>query len=158
VLQKDAHDRESGAYPKFKAATQNQKPNLTLPPGASHIIMKSPLLTATIATLALASSAFAFSPAETKTEVTKCSPRVVPASVVNPTNLPQAFAGATINIEFSLDASGQPRDVRVPNVEDRQLKQQLVQAFKQWRFEGVSSDAVANGKRYVLPVELRPEA
>ena len=120
--------------------------------------MKSSLLTTTIATLALASSAFAFSPADAKTENAKCSPRVVTASVVNPKNLPQAFAGATINVEFSLDAAGQPRDVRVPNVEDRQLKQQLVQAFKQWRFEGASSEAIANGKRYVLPVELRPEA
>lgn len=120
--------------------------------------MKSHLLATLVSTLALASSAFAFSPSDKPADATKCSPRVIPSSVVNPTKLPQNFAGATINIEFSLDEKGQPLAIRIPNVEDRLLKQQLTTAFKQWRFEGVSADAAANGKRYVLPVELRPEA
>lgn len=119
--------------------------------------MKSQLLATLVSTLALASSVFAFSPAD-KLDGTKCSPRVIAASVVNPTRLPQTFAGATVNIEFSLDQNGQPRAIRIPNVEDKQLKTQLMAAFKQWRFEGVSAEAVSSGKRFVLPVELRPEA
>jgi hypothetical protein len=120
------------------------------------MITKS-LLIAALAGLALSSSALAYSPNDTARTPASAVPRPVPASVVQPTGLPLKFADAVINIEFSLDPAGQPRDIKVLRVDDPVLKRQLVAAFKQWRFESAPNAPVASDRRFILPVHLKPE-
>ena len=121
---------------------------------------KSLLLTAALAGVLVTGSVFAGSDAA----CTKCAApvHVAPATVVNPTGLPRTFENATVNVEFSVDAAGQPHQIRLESVhngtaDERRLKRQLVQAFRQWRFDGDVSAASATGQRFVLPLKLRPE-
>ena len=116
--------------------------------------MKSLLFAAALVS-AISTSAFAYNPNDARPLTP--APRVVPSSVVKPTGLPYQFSGSTINVEFSLDAAGKPQQIRVLSVEDSRLKRQLVAAFRQWRFELVTQEAAESGKRFILPVELKPE-
>ena len=118
--------------------------------------MKSQLIAVALAGLALTSSAFAYSPNDARPA--SPAPRVLSSSVVKPTGLPYNFKNAVINVEFSLDASGQPRNVKVLWVDDPVLKRQLLAAFRQWRFEVDARDANETGKRFILPIELRADA
>lgn len=117
--------------------------------------MKSLLIAVVLTGAALTNSALAYSPKEQTNSAP--APRPILASVVKPTNLPLQFAGGLINIEFSLDQDGQPRDIKVLSVKDRALKERIVEAFRQWRFETGARDAASEQKRYVLPLEVRPE-
>ena len=84
------------------------------------------------------------------------APQPVPVSIVTPTNLPRNLAGATINVEFKLDANGRPRDVRLPSVYDPQAARQLTQAISQWQFSPAPLDKNAQQTRFVLPLEIKP--
>ncbi|MEY2878942.1 MAG: hypothetical protein RLZZ15_1322 [Verrucomicrobiota bacterium] len=116
---------------------------------------KSLLVAAALAGAAFVSTASAFTPKETK--ITP-EPRPIIASVVTPTDLPRSFSGAVINVEFSLDAAGRPRDIQVLWVSDAALKRQLVAAFSQWRFDAPTGDPAVTQKRFILPIELKAEA
>ena len=118
-------------------------------------MIKKILLLAALTGVALTGTAFAYSP---KDAVKPDEPRVITASVVQPTGLPRTFAGETVNVEFSLDAKGQPRDIQVLWVSDAVLKKQLVAAFRQWRFEAGTTAADVSPRRYILPIQLNPEA
>lgn len=112
-------------------------------------------LAGALAGVAFVGNAFAYSPKDSAGPATTPAPRVIPSSVVRPTGLPLNFAGAVINVEFSLDQAGQPRDIQVLWVGDPVLKRQLIEAFRQWRFApGVSAPATSP-KRFILPIELR---
>lgn len=99
------------------------------------------------ASLVLASTSFAETP--TAPAATETTPVVV--SVVNPSNLPTTFQRATVTVEFSVDATGQPREVAVISKADRDTRKQVVKAFKQWTFDPSTVD---NAKRYALPIEI----
>ena len=118
---------------------------------------KSLLLAASLA-VALTSGAFASSSNSQATTAGTPKPRPVTSSIVKPTGLPQNFRGAVIDVEFALDQNGQPRDVRVLSVYDSVLKRQLTSAFRQWRFEPGVNDPAQASKRFILPVQLDPEA
>ncbi len=115
--------------------------------------MKSLLLAAALTGVSFASSAFAFTP----TAVTSPAPRPVLDSVVKPTGLPLTFAGGVINIEFTLDSSGAPREIQIHAVRDAALRRQLLKAFSQWRFEAGATDATNAQKRFILPLQITPE-
>jgi hypothetical protein len=116
--------------------------------------MKSLLLVAALAGVSFTGAAFGHDTAAARSTV---SPTPVPVKVVNPTGLPLQFAGADIRVEFKLDAAGQPRDIRVLAVQDSVLKRQIVEAFRQWRFEPGVTDPAAANHRFILPLHLRPE-
>jgi hypothetical protein len=116
--------------------------------------MKSLLFTAALAGVALTGNAFAYSP---KDAIALPAPRPVASSVVQPTGLPSAYSGKVVNIEFSLDQAGRPRAIEVLRVDDAVLKRQLVEAFRQWRFAPGVNDPALSQKRFVLPLQLRPE-
>lgn len=116
--------------------------------------MKSLIIAAALASVAVTGNAFAFSPKDAVVP----APRPIAASVVAPVGLPPAWAGKTVNVEFTLDAAGQPRNIDVLHVNDAVLRRQLVQAFRQWRFEPGVTDPKAAGKHYILPLQLLPEA
>jgi hypothetical protein len=117
---------------------------------------KKSVLLAALAGVALTVNALAYSPKDSTSPATP-APRVVASSVVKPTGLPLNFAGAVINVEFSLDPAGQPRDIQVLWVSDPVLKKQLVSAFRQWRFETGVNDPATTSKRFILPIKLNPE-
>jgi TonB family protein len=115
------------------------------------MIRKSLLLAAALAGVSLTTATFAYSPEAAP------APRVIMSSVVSPTGLPRAFEGKVVTVAFRLDAEGQPRDIEVLWVRDAVLEKQLVQAFRQWRFEKQPANAGAAPQRYILPIELKPE-
>jgi hypothetical protein len=118
---------------------------------------KSLLLASSLLALALTGSAFAATENASTVAAPAPLPRPDPVSVVNPTDLPLNFAGTTVDIKFSLDASGHPQDIQVLWVRDPVLKRQVVAAFRQWRFTPSTATAAANSKRYILPLEIRAE-
>lgn len=118
--------------------------------------MKSLLLVAALTGVSLSRPAFAFGPNDQGSVVTTPTPRVVASSVVKPERLPMRFSGAVINVEFTLNAAGEPQDVKVIT-RDEAVKKQLGLAFRQWRFEAGATGADANQKKYILPVHLMPE-
>ena len=118
-------------------------------------MLKQSLLLAALAGVVLTTtSALAFAP---KDATAATAPRPIQSSVVNPTGLPRNFAGEVINVEFSLDAAGAPRDIQVLHVSDPVLKRQLVAAFRQWRFETAAGNATPATKRFILPIELHAD-
>jgi hypothetical protein len=118
--------------------------------------MIKPILLAA-ALVGAASSANAY-PNDTKNSAAAAQPRPVPSSVVSPEGVPWQFEGAVIHVEFSLDAAGQPRDIKLPKVYDEVLERQLIDAFRRWRFAPVASAPGAKSPRYILPVQLTPKA
>jgi hypothetical protein len=119
-------------------------------------MIKKTLLLAALTGVALTGTAFAYSPAEAAKPAAP-TPRVIASSVVHPADLPGCFAGETVSVEFSLDQKGHPRDILVLGVSDPVLKRQLVDAFRQWRFETGAAAPDTAPHRYILPIQLNPE-
>ena len=116
--------------------------------------MKSFLLAAALLGASLPATALAYTP---KDAASTPAPRVVTSSVVKP-GIPPGLSRTLVEVEFSLDASGKPQNIRVPSVRDPIFKHYLVEAFRQWRFEAGSAEATAAGKRFILPIEIRAES
>lgn len=118
--------------------------------------MKKSLSFAALAAVVLTGSAFAYSPKESAPQPNASCAKLVPSQIVNPVNLPLSFTRRVIEVEFSLDATGRPQDIKVVSNADRAVKEQVVKAFKQWKFEPTAPEAVAAGKRFVLPIDIVP--
>lgn len=102
-----------------------------------------------VAAAASATTAFGPEPAEAL--------RPKPLVVVDPVNLPRSFTGGTIDVEFSLDGDGRPRDVRLSSASDATVKEQILKAFSRWRFSPVARPPAGRSRRFVLPLEVRPQ-
>lgn len=81
----------------------------------------------------------------------------VPVAVVQP-KVPSGFSGATVLLEFTVDAAGTPvgiksREAGVPAA----LLEPLVEAVAQWRFAPLTRDGVAVPARVILPVNIVSE-
>jgi hypothetical protein len=85
------------------------------------------------------------------------TPPPTPTVVVEPTHLPRTFTGGIVHVEFSLDESGRPRDIRLPAVHDASLKMPVLKAFSQWQFAPSQNGASFQSKRFVLPLEVKPQ-
>ncbi len=109
---------------------------------------KSVSLVSTLVALLLTSSAFAYTPSNS-------AAKLIPSKVVSPTDLPRTFTRSVVNVEFTLDENGQPKDI-VVGTSDRNAKEQIVKAFQQWRFENTPREAGHTAKRFVLPLEIVP--
>lgn len=118
---------------------------------------KSLSLAAALAAVVLTGSAFAYAPSDSVHQAAASAAKLVPTKVVNPTGLPRSFRRDIVQIEFSLDQAGQPRDIKVVSNTDRETKKQIVKAFSQWRFEPGAIEAGSGTKRFVLPLEVVPE-
>ncbi|HUR56108.1 MAG TPA: energy transducer TonB [Opitutaceae bacterium] len=112
--------------------------------------MKQILATA-VAALVLTGSALAYSPGQSAAFTHAAVIKLVPITVVQPENLPRTFTRALLTVEFALDRAGQPQDVQVVSKTDRVVRDQVVKAFKQWRFD---PQAGSTAKRFTLPVEV----
>jgi TonB family protein len=109
------------------------------------------LLTTALATLVLATPAFALSPQPSAASTVSSVIKLVPTKVVPPENLPPTFTRTTLTVEFALDAAGRPQDVQVITKTDRAVRDQVIKAFKQWRFD---PKAATTAKRFALPIEV----
>lgn len=117
--------------------------------------MKTTLLAA-VAAVVLSSSAFAYTVKDSTQQHTAAVANLAPANVVNPTDLPLNFARQVVNIEFSVDAAGQPQDIKILSNVDRAAKQRILKAFKQWKFQSTATGNADAAKRYILPLEIVP--
>jgi TonB family protein len=112
------------------------------------------LLLAAALVAAFSVDASAFSPKESA----QPAPRVIPSSVVSLSNLPPSFVTSVVDVEFTLDAKGQPRNIKVRSTSDKALQRQVIAAFSQWRFEGATQPNSVDAKRYVMPIEIRADS
>ena len=77
-----------------------------------------------------------------------------PTSVVSPTQVPSSYEGRTVNVTLTIDAAGQPHDVKVVSAKDPYLTKSLVAAISKWSFTPARKNGVAVPTKVLLPVEL----
>jgi outer membrane biosynthesis protein TonB len=117
---------------------------------------KSKFIAAALAGVFLASYAFAYTPAETNAKNANSALKIVPAKTTSIDGLPRTFDRTVVNVVFTVDESGQPKDIRVRGTSDQIVKRAVAQSFTQWRFEGAVREAAVASQRYVLPIEIVP--
>ena len=78
----------------------------------------------------------------------------VPVKVVNPTGLFRRHEGETVKLSLTVDAAGQPHDIRIMAGQDRNLTERLLPAVAQWRFTPARKNGAPVPARIVLPVQL----
>lgn len=112
---------------------------------------QSLILTAVLASAAVfATSSYA---AECTGECPKAQ-KPAPISVVQPTNLPLRFEGATIEIELTIDEDGVPHNVRAARWMPSDLAKVLIPTIEQWRFTPQYKDGKPVTTRVILPIKL----
>ena len=74
--------------------------------------------------------------------------------MVSPTGISRRLEGATVTLSMTVDANGQPSDIKVVSRADRGLTGNLVAAVAQWQFTPAKKNGVAVPSKIVLPVEL----
>lgn len=115
-----------------------------------HIVLATALLGGL-----LCSTAFATTPAAHRQTVAALKIEApVPARVVSPTGLPRRAEGSTVTLSLTIDAAGQPHDVKVVWGGDREVSRSVVSAVSQWSFTPARKNGVAVSSRVLLPLEL----
>ena len=77
----------------------------------------------------------------------------VPVTVVTPTVGPE-YAGATLQLEFVVDATGKPAEFSVKSPADDTLATAVIQGVKQWRFTPVVKNGLPVATKVSLPVKI----
>ena len=77
----------------------------------------------------------------------------VPVTVVSPTVGPE-FNGATVQLEFVVDADGKPAEISIKSATDDVLATAVVKAVKQWRFLPAEVDGKPVATKVALPVKV----
>lgn len=77
-----------------------------------------------------------------------------PIKIVNPTGLFRRHEGATVTLSLTVDAAGQPHDIKLARGTDDNLTEKLLPAVAQWRFTPAKRNGVAVATRIELPVQL----
>jgi TonB family protein len=118
--------------------------------------MKAVNKLAVLFSLAALSSLSAFAKSEEQAYLETCrkEPGVpVPVTVVTPT-IGVEFAGATVQLEFVVDATGKPADITVKSNTDIVLATVVTDAVKQWRFKPAEANGVAVATKVALPIRI----
>ncbi|MDB6167078.1 MAG: Gram-negative bacterial tonB protein [Lacunisphaera sp.] len=103
----------------------------------------------------LSASAFATTPAAHQRAIAGLKfEKPAPSSVVSPTKMPSSFEGRTVNVTMTIDAAGQPHNIKVVSANDRSLTQSLIAAISQWSFTPARKNGVAVPAKVLLPVEV----
>jgi protein TonB len=103
---------------------------------------------------AFVSAAFATPDEQAYLESCRKAPGVpVPVTVVSPTVGPE-YNGATVEIEFVVDAAGKPASFSVKSASDDTLATAVVDAVKQWRFTPAQKDGRPVATKVALPVKI----
>ena len=80
----------------------------------------------------------------------------VPVTVVTPSVGP-GYAGAAVQLEFTVDATGKPADFSVKSSPDNTLAVAVVDAVKQWRFKPAIVNGAPVSTKVALPVKIVDE-
>ncbi len=102
----------------------------------------------------LAVSAFASTPEQAYVDSYRQAPGVpVPVSVVTPA-VGSQYNGASVRLEFVVDAQGRPTDFSVKSAPDDVLASAVLKAVRQWRFAPAVVDGVPVATKVALPVRI----
>lgn len=77
----------------------------------------------------------------------------VPIAVVSP-RVSSADLGASVEVEFLVDAKGKPSEISVKSATDNVLADAVIDAVKQWQFSPAQRDGVAVATKVILPVRV----
>jgi TonB family protein len=80
----------------------------------------------------------------------------VPVAVVTP-SVGAEYAGATVQLEFTVDATGKPAAFSVLSAQDNTLANAVTDAVKQWRFKPAERNGIPVSTKVVLPVKIVEE-
>lgn len=81
----------------------------------------------------------------------------MPVAVVTP-SVSSEYAGSTVELAFTVDATGNPTDLSVKSSPDATLAAAVVEAVKQWRFTPAHFNGAPVATKVVLPVKIVDEA
>jgi TonB family protein len=82
----------------------------------------------------------------------------VVVKAVDLTGLPQRHEGATVELSFTVDTAGRPRNIRLLAPSDPELARRLIPTFAQWRFTPVQKNGVPVPMNVVMPLKLISKA
>ncbi len=117
--------------------------------------MNKTLLVALLTAASLSTTAFAGGTEACCTAAAKvAAQKPVPVEVVGVTNLPRDFRPQVVEVELTIDESGQPRDVKTLGFVDRKASSRIVAAISQWRFKPSTVEGKPVAGRYVLPLDI----
>lgn len=77
----------------------------------------------------------------------------VPVTVVSPSVGPE-YNGASVKLEFVVDAAGKPSEFSITSASDEVLATAVVKAVKQWRFLPAEVNGKPVATRVALPVKV----
>ncbi len=77
----------------------------------------------------------------------------VPVAVVSP-SVGVEYAGTTVQVEFLVDATGKPADLKLKSETDYALSAAVTSAVRQWRFTPAINNGVAVATRVSLPIRI----
>ncbi len=77
----------------------------------------------------------------------------VPVVVVSP-DVPANYAGLTVEIEFTVEATGKTSAFSIKSSPDAGLGETVVDAVKKWQFKPAVTGGVAVATKVVLPVRI----
>jgi TonB family protein len=103
---------------------------------------------------------FASAKTDEETYLEKCSkdPAMpVPLTVVAP-SVRSEYDGATVQLEFTVDATGKTADFSVKSSTDNVLADAVLDAVKQWRFKPAEVDGKPVAKKVLLPLKIVDES
>jgi TonB family protein len=75
-------------------------------------------------------------------------------TIVSPTALSRQHLGTTVQLAFTVDENGQPRDIAVVSPADRKLTASVITVESQWRFAPAMQGGVPVFKRVTMPLEI----
>ncbi len=118
--------------------------------------MKAVNKLALVLSLGALTSAAAFATTDEQAYIESCrkgSDVPVPVAVVTPSVSPE-YAGATVELEFTVDVTGKPAGLSVKSDTDTTLAAAVMDAVKQWRFKPAQPNGVPVATKVVLPVKI----
>lgn len=96
-------------------------------------------------------------PEEAYIETSSKAPGVpVPVAVVTPSVSP-AYAGAKIDVAFTVDAKGKPTELTVVSSPDAFVAKAVTDAVKKWRFTPAQKNGAAVATKVLLPIRVAAE-
>lgn len=114
-------------------------------------------VSALLATSLLAATAFAAAPTSA-TAATSDSIRPVPLEIVHPTGLPSRFKDATVELTFTIDETGNVRDIAPAGYMADDLAKKLIPVVAQWRFTPMIVDGRPVPVRVIFPLTLAEQS
>lgn len=115
-------------------------------------VKKLAVLISVVALLPLAVSAK--TAAEAYVETSLKAPGVpVPVAVVTP-RVGADYAGASVDVVFTVDSKGMPTELSVVSSPDERVGKMVLDAVKKWRFTPAEKNGAPVATKVVLPVRI----